>query len=90
MNNFKKVSKDEFYKFIADYPNKDSLSTSTSTICEPPIRHYRDSSLKTEGEIGSADYFFDQEVARIVLDYMAPDGSFVSGPEYYEYKIRVF
>lgn len=86
MSNFKTVSEVDFSDFIANYPNK--LSVGTTTICEPPIRHYLDNSLPTEGVLGSADFFFDTEVARVVLDWLGPNGQVSSGDEFYMYKIK--
>lgn len=88
MAEFKTVSKEEFYKFILKYPSQSSLSVGTTTICEPPIRHYHDRSLPSKGVLGSADFFFDTEVARIVLEWIGPDGVFETGDKYFEYKIR--
>lgn len=88
MNAFKTVSKEEFFDWIANYPRSEFLSAGTTTICEPPIRHYLDHSLPSKGELGSADYFFDKEVARVVLDWLGPNGETSSGDEFYEYKIK--
>lgn len=85
---FKTVSKGEFFKFIAEYPNQSSLSVGTTTICEPPIRHYLDHSLPTKSVRGSADYFFHTEVARVVLDWLGPNGELSKGDEFYKYKIK--
>ena len=69
---FKEVTKKEFKLFIKEYPAS-LLNSGISAICEPPIRHFRDESLPTTGKHGSADYFFDKEVARISLDWLGPN-----------------
>lgn len=88
MSKFKTVTKGEFFRFVADYPNKASLSVGTTMICEPPIRHYHDHSLPSKGTLGSAEFFFDTEVARVVLDWLGPEGQTSSGDEFYKYKIK--
>lgn len=88
MSSFKAVSKDEFFDFLTKYPSRNSLSVGTTTICEPPIRHYHDHSLPTKGVRGSADFFFDTEVARVVMSWLGPAGQLSKGEEFYEYKIK--
>lgn len=40
MNNFKKVTKEEFDEFIKNYPRQ--LEKDVSGICEPPLLTYND------------------------------------------------
>lgn len=68
----KKVNKEEFERFIDEYPRH--LTSGNTLICSPPFTSFRDEKLPTEGKIGSADYYFDKEVARIVMDWMGPNG----------------
>lgn len=65
---YRQVSKEEFDKFIKDYPNQ--LTSSVMRICEPPLVHFRDDLLPTDGVCGDADYFYDKVVAKICMDWM--------------------
>ena len=73
MGKLKKVSKKEFGEFISNYPTK--LKSGCTHICDPPFRSFRDEILPTNGVIGDIDYYFDKEIARIVMDY-GPIGGF--------------
>ena len=64
MEKFKKVSKEEFKKFIEEYPNE--LKTDIARICEPPLLSYNDFTI--------ADKWPDSIVAKVILlSYMDED-----------------
>lgn len=87
MLGFKKVSKEEFNTYLQRNPN--AMSTGCTTICEPPVRHYHDHTIRSEYLRGTAGYFYETEVARVVLDYFGPNGE--QGAEigqYWEYYIK--
>ena len=69
---FKLVTKEEFREFLKQYPRE--LSSSVVTICEPPIRFFRDETLPTKGTLGGVDYFFDKVVARVDMDWADDNG----------------
>lgn len=46
MSNFKQVTKEEFDKFVSEYPNK--LDWDVTGICEPPLGSHNDF---TEGKV---------------------------------------
>ncbi len=64
---FKKVTKEEFFRFIDSYPSLQHLKSGITTICDPPIKHYHDDSLPSKNQLGSSKYFTDTEVARIIM-----------------------
>lgn len=83
-----KVTKAEFDEFISNYPKR--LNSGCTTICEPPFISYRDETIETKGDIGSADYYFDKEVARISMDWIGPNGEIDidNTNQYWKYSIK--
>ena len=72
MSDFKVVTKEEFNEFIKCYEGE--LTSGITTTCEPPFISYRDESIVTKGKLGSAVYYFYKEVARVVMDWLGPNG----------------
>lgn len=88
MNNYKQVTKDEFYDYIESYEGK--LETSTAIVCEPPIRFYEDWSLPSDSEVGTYKRHMDSVVGKISLSWLGPNGESSTGDEFYKYMVRVF
>lgn len=88
MSERKQVSKEEFDKFLDDYPRQ--LKSGVTSICEPPIRHYLDESLPTAGELGSSEYFSAKVVASVKMSWLGPDGEVdrENTGEFWTYSIR--
>ena len=81
MNKFKKVTREEYFAFIRDYPNK--LVFDCTGICEPPMGSYNDF---TDGK-----KWPESIVAKEMRDWMGPNGEIDnSNPgKFWCYYIRV-
>ena len=86
MKKDKKVSREQFFEFLENYPNKENLDVHVTTICEPPIKGYYDFDLAT-AEIGTAEAAFQARIAHVVCDWMDENGKPVDDKSLWEYYI---
>jgi hypothetical protein len=83
----KRVSREEFEKYLK--VRTTAYCSGHTTICEPTVRHYHDNTIRSEYPRGTAEYFFETEVARVVLEWISDDGDVeTSKGQYWEYYVR--
>ena len=77
---FKKVSRDEYKKFVEEYSQRIPLSFDVARMFEPPLESYNDFS---DGDIWPYSI-----VAKCIRDWLSPNGKKESYPmEFWQYYI---